>query len=150
MSINSGHRINRPSSLFIGIASDKNPVGSSQILHRRALGKKFRVGYHLIGMTIRGFAEDFLDHLSGAYRNGRLLDNDLVPSPHFCNPAGARIDVSQISSLTRSGAIVLGGRIDADENDLRISQVVIDFSGEEKIPAPGLLNDLEQTGFVNG
>ena len=95
-------------------------------------------------------ATRLLDSLGGPAGDGRLLDDDLGAGRNFGDPSGGQLDVVQVGGETGTETGLFGGGVDRDKDQVGLGDTLVDLGGEEQVPAPASLDDIDETGLVDG
>lgn len=131
-------------------SSDQNPAGLLQVLDGRSLGQELRVGEHLELQALGIRAQHGLDGLGRAHGHGGLLDDDLVGGGDLCDLARAGLAVLGVGGAAGADAALLGGRVDAHEDDVGLVDVLVQIRREEEVLAPARVHELLEPGLVDG
>ena len=88
--------------------------------------------------------------LGGPAGNGRFLDNDLGAGRDLGNSSGSQLDKVQVSGETSTETRLLGRSVDRDEDQVGLGDTLVNLGGEEQVPASASLDDINETGLVDG
>lgn len=91
-----------------------------------------------------------VNSLGGPAGNGRLLDDNLGRGRNLGNPSGSQLDVVQVGGETSTETRLLGGGVDRDEDQVGLGDTLVDLGREEQVPTPASLDDVDETGLVDG
>ena len=95
-------------------------------------------------------SERLANSLGGPTGNGRLLDNDLGAGRDFSNSSGSQLDKVQVSGETSTETRLLGRSVDRDKDQVGLGDTLVDLGGEEQVPASASLDNINETGLVDG
>jgi len=98
-----------------------------QIPNGRSFREELRIGQNLELFAVPLSSQNLFEHLSGADGNRGFFNNDFRPVGDFRNPSRAGFDVLKIRGLAGSRTVTFGGGVDADENDVGVSDMSINF-----------------------
>ena len=132
------------------LPTDEDAVGLHEVVNGGTLGKELRVGQDLELESLLVDLEDAADGLGGTDGDGRLLHDDLVGGGNLGNLTGAELAVLDVGGTSGADALRLGRGVDGDEDDVGLVDLVVDVGREEQVATAALLNDLGQTGLVDG
>lgn len=91
-----------------------------------------------------------VDSLGGPAGDGRLLDDNLGRGRDLGDPSGSQLDVVQVGGETSTETRLLGRSVDRDEDQVGLGDTLVDLGREEQVPTPASLDDVDETGLVNG
>ncbi len=128
----------------------QHAVRLEHVADRRPFGQKFRVRDHVEAVLGAGGIEDRVHRLRGADRQSALLDHDLRAARALQDLSGRPLPILQIGRFARPLPEVLGGRVDADEDDVRLGDVRADLGGEEQVAVAHPADHLVQARLVDG
>ena len=121
--VDRGEGLHGPGAVLAHLAADEDPVRVEQVVDGAPLGEELRVGEHLVGHSrplLR--LEDRGDALRGLHGDGRLLHDNLEAGLHrLADVAGGQLDKLEVGRLVLAVAIGLGGGVDTDEYDVRLT-----------------------------
>lgn len=83
-------------------------------------------------------------------RHGALLNDNLIPSRHLCNPPRRSLDISQIRGIPRAHTLRLCGRVHRHKDQIGLDNPSVDIGGEEEVATTALLDYRLETRLVNG
>ena len=121
-------------SFWIWLAADEDAVRVFHVCHRGALGKEFRVGENLESGVAHAIGRE--DRLNGGGRfdrDGGFLDDDLVADRNFGDQACCSLDVTQVCRAPSADSVGLGGRTDANKDEIRCRDGGLDVGGEVQV-----------------
>jgi len=120
------------------IGADHDAIGMFEVTDRRTLAQKFRIGRDRDIRLRIGFADDALDLVAGADRNGGLGDDHREALQSFRNVARRRMHIGQV------GVAVAAARRRSDRDEHRVG--LADGTGEigGEIQPPGFHRSCDQ------
>jgi hypothetical protein len=130
-------------------ATDEHSVRLEQVLNGSTLRKELWVGKDLVVDALAVVGQDLLNSLSGLDRDSGLLNNNLVRLGDIGNHAGSALPVGEVGSLASSKPTGLGGGVHRDKDNVSLSDVLLNISAEEEVPAPALLHNIIETRLVD-
>lgn len=89
---------------------------------------------------------NLLDHAGSSRRNGALLDNDSAGSSVLGHSLAGALESAQIGGVASSETIGLGRRVDANEDNVGLTNAALNVGGENKVGLAGA----ELEGLANG
>lgn len=132
------------------LPTDEDTVGLHEVVNGGTLGEELRVGQDLELESLLVDLEDAADGLGGTDGDGRLLHHNLVGGGNLGNLTSAELAVFDVRGTAGSDALGLGRGVDGDENDVGIVNLGVNVGREKQVATAALLNDLGQTGLIDG
>ena len=131
--------------------TDQDSVRGEQVLDGGTLGQEFGVGQDVeLASGLSVGLEDGSHGLGSPARNSRLLDNDFGRVGNLGNSSSSQFDVVQVCGETSAETALLGGGVDGDEDQVGFGDSLVDLGGEEQVSASALLDNVNQSGLVDG
>mmetsp|Transcript_24271 Transcript_24271/g.47390 ORF Transcript_24271/g.47390 Transcript_24271/m.47390 type:complete len:420 (-) Transcript_24271:49-1308(-) len=132
-----------------GHASNENAVRHVEILHGGTLGKELRVGENLeVDLPIVGH-EHLAHGVGGTDRKGGLLDDNLRSIGNLGDITGSKLPVLKVSSAASTNTVSLGRGVDRHEDNLALTDSLVDLGGEEEVLVADLLYHVIESRLVD-
>ncbi|GJN23258.1 hypothetical protein PR202_gb10892 [Eleusine coracana subsp. coracana] len=130
-------------------ATDEHSVRLEQVLNGCSLSKELRVGEDLVVDALAVVGQDLLNGLCGLDRDSGFLNNDLVRLGDISNHTSSTLPVGEVGSLSSTKTTGLGGCVHRDEDNVSLSDVLLNIGAEEEVLAPALLHNIIETRLID-